>query len=72
MNFASTIIATAERVWLPDVIVRAAIHRLCEKEWRWSATHYQRTAQHWLENFDTHRAEIERVLHKVCGCWTAL
>jgi cyclopropane-fatty-acyl-phospholipid synthase len=23
-----------------------------EKEWRWSGEHYQRTAQHWLANFD--------------------
>jgi hypothetical protein len=29
MSFASTIIGTAERVPLPDVIIRAAIHRLC-------------------------------------------
>jgi cyclopropane-fatty-acyl-phospholipid synthase len=31
MNFASTIIGTAERVPLPDVIVRAAINRLCSR-----------------------------------------
>ena len=31
MNFASTIIATAERVPLPDVIIRTAIHRLCSR-----------------------------------------
>ena len=30
-----------------------------EKEWRWSGTHYQRTAQDWLDNFDAHRDEIE-------------
>ena len=30
-----------------------------EKEWRWSGTHYQRTAQDWLANFDLHRDEIE-------------
>src|SRR3954452_25512183 len=29
MSFVSTIIGTAERVPLPDVIIRAAIHRLC-------------------------------------------
>jgi cyclopropane-fatty-acyl-phospholipid synthase len=43
-----------------------------EKEWRWSGTHYQRTAQDWLENFDIHRDEIERVLRKVYGGETAL
>jgi cyclopropane-fatty-acyl-phospholipid synthase len=43
-----------------------------EKEWRWSGVHYQRTAQDWLDNFDTHRDEIERVLRKVHGGETAL
>src|SRR3954464_8788444 len=43
-----------------------------EKEWRWSGTHYQRTALDWLANFDTHRDEIERVLHDVYGNDTAL
>ena len=31
MSFTSTVIGTAERVPLPDVIVRAAIHRLCSR-----------------------------------------
>ena len=31
MSFASTVIGTAERVPLPDVIIRAAIHRLCSR-----------------------------------------
>src|ERR1700752_2448385 len=31
MSFISTIIGTAERVPLPDAIVRAAIHRLCSR-----------------------------------------
>src|SRR4029077_654292 len=31
MSFVSTIIDTAERVPLPDVIIRAAIHRLCSR-----------------------------------------
>ncbi|MBT1512285.1 class I SAM-dependent methyltransferase [Bradyrhizobium sp. SRL28] len=43
-----------------------------EKEWRWSGLHYQRTAQDWLDNFDSHRDEIERVLRKVHGGETAL
>jgi cyclopropane-fatty-acyl-phospholipid synthase len=33
-----------------------------EKEWRWSGVHYQRTAQDWLANFDSHRDEIEAIL----------
>ena len=43
-----------------------------EKEWRWSGTHYQRTAQDWLANFDAHRDEIEAILRKVYGDDTAL
>ena len=43
-----------------------------EKEWRWSGVHYQRTAQDWLDNFDAHRDEIERVLREVYGSDTAL
>ena len=31
MSFVSTIIGTAERVPLPDAIIRAAIHRLCSR-----------------------------------------
>src|SRR5215218_2875205 len=30
-----------------------------EKEWCWSGTHYQRTANDWLANFDAHRDAIE-------------
>jgi hypothetical protein len=31
MSFTSAIIGTAERLPLPDVIIRAAIHRLCSR-----------------------------------------
>src|SRR6202012_1878377 len=31
MSFVSTVIKSAERVPLPDVIIRAAIHRLCSR-----------------------------------------
>ena len=43
-----------------------------EKEWRWSGTHYRRTAQDWLANFDAHRDEIEGILRPVYGDDTAL
>jgi cyclopropane-fatty-acyl-phospholipid synthase len=36
-----------------------------EKEWRWSGTHYRRTALDWLANFDAHAGEIEAVLRQV-------
>jgi cyclopropane-fatty-acyl-phospholipid synthase len=43
-----------------------------EKEWRWSGTHYQRTAQDWLVNFDAHRDQIEAILRNVYGSDTSL
>ena len=43
-----------------------------EKEWRWSGTHYQRTAQDWLARFDADREPIEAILHKVYGSDTGL
>jgi cyclopropane-fatty-acyl-phospholipid synthase len=43
-----------------------------EKEWRWSGTHYQRTALHWLSNFDRARDEIEDILRPVYGRDTSL
>ena len=38
-----------------------------EQSWRWSGTHYQRTADLWLENFDANRAAIDLVLQSVYG-----
>jgi cyclopropane-fatty-acyl-phospholipid synthase len=43
-----------------------------EKEWRWSGTHYQRTAMDWLANFDAHTSEVEAVLRTVYGNETHL
>jgi cyclopropane-fatty-acyl-phospholipid synthase len=43
-----------------------------EKEWRWSGTHYQRTALDWLANFDAHADDIEAVLREVYGSDTTL
>jgi len=43
-----------------------------EKEWRWSGTHYQRTALDWLANFDAHQDEIEAILRGVYGNDTPL
>ena len=38
-----------------------------EEDWRWSGTHYARTAQDWLRNFDDHAGEIGQVLREVYG-----
>ncbi|MDN4988661.1 cyclopropane-fatty-acyl-phospholipid synthase family protein [Bradyrhizobium sp. WYCCWR 13022] len=43
-----------------------------EKEWRWSGTHYQRTANDWLANFDAHRDAVETSLRNVYGDETHL
>ncbi|WFU71859.1 cyclopropane-fatty-acyl-phospholipid synthase family protein [Bradyrhizobium sp. CB2312] len=43
-----------------------------EKEWCWSGTHYQRTANDWLGNFDAHRDAIEASLRKIHGEETGL
>ena len=59
MNFVSTIIGTAERVPLPDAIMRAGIHRLCSltatrllecdaKTDACSPTRRPRATLHWL------------------------
>jgi cyclopropane-fatty-acyl-phospholipid synthase len=43
-----------------------------EKEWRWSGTHYARTARDWLANFDRNRDDIELILRPVYGRATPL
>jgi cyclopropane-fatty-acyl-phospholipid synthase len=43
-----------------------------EQDWRWSGAHYQRTALHWLENFDRNSAEIDVVLRETYGAQAGL
>jgi cyclopropane-fatty-acyl-phospholipid synthase len=48
------------------------IHRLStpfevEAEWRWSGTHYRRTAEDWLANYDANAASITVILRQVYG-----
>lgn len=43
-----------------------------EEEWRWSGTHYARTAAQWIENFDRNAGEIDRILREVYGPQAAL
>ena len=38
-----------------------------EQEWRWTGTHYARTARDWLANFDRNEVEISKVLRDVYG-----
>jgi cyclopropane-fatty-acyl-phospholipid synthase len=43
-----------------------------EQEWRWSGAHYQKTARHWLENYDNNADAIHGVLRTVYGADAAL
>jgi cyclopropane-fatty-acyl-phospholipid synthase len=43
-----------------------------EEEWWWDGTHYRRTADHWLENFDRNAATIDEVLRSFYGADAAL
>ena len=38
-----------------------------EEDWRWSGTHYQKTALDWLANYDRNIATIRPVLREVYG-----
>jgi cyclopropane-fatty-acyl-phospholipid synthase len=38
-----------------------------EAEWRWSGSHYRRTALDWLANFDRHHEGIGEILRPVYG-----
>jgi cyclopropane-fatty-acyl-phospholipid synthase len=47
---------------------------MVDEEWRWSGTHYERTALDWLANYDAQAREIAVVLRQVygadAGLWT--
>ena len=38
-----------------------------EQEWRWSGTHYKKTALDWLANMDRENSRIEPILKRVYG-----
>jgi cyclopropane-fatty-acyl-phospholipid synthase len=43
-----------------------------EADWRWSGTHYEKTALHWLDLYDRNAAAIRPVLEQVYGAQAAL
>jgi len=42
-------------------------HLRIERQWSWSGTHYERTANAWLENIDARRAEVLPILEATYG-----
>jgi len=36
-------------------------------DWRWNGTHYRRTAEHWLRNYDANAGTIGAILRQVYG-----
>jgi len=42
-------------------------HLQLERQWTWSGTHYEKTANAWLANLDARRAEVLPVLEAVYG-----
>lgn len=38
-----------------------------EQEWRWSGVNYEKTARHWLENFDRNDALVRDILEQTYG-----
>ncbi len=50
-----------------DTLLHFQEHLSIEEQWRMSGEHYEKTANHWLENMDQHRDEIARVFAPVYG-----
>jgi cyclopropane-fatty-acyl-phospholipid synthase len=50
-----------------DTFLHFQQHLVIEQQWRMSGTHYERTANHWLENQDRHASEVLKVMREVYG-----
>jgi len=50
-----------------NLIRHAAESFTLEADWRWSGTHYKRTALHWIERFDARAEAIEPLLRATYG-----
>jgi cyclopropane-fatty-acyl-phospholipid synthase len=50
-----------------DLLRRFDRHLEVEQDWTWDGTHYRRTAEAWLENFDAHERDLMPILHDVYG-----
>jgi cyclopropane-fatty-acyl-phospholipid synthase len=50
-----------------DLPLRFQKHLALERRWRWSGTHYQKTAESWLANFDAQPAVVGAALAAAYG-----
>lgn len=50
-----------------DLLLYFQNHLRIKEQWLVAGTHYQQTSEHWLENMDRHRREIEPILAKTYG-----
>ncbi len=50
-----------------DLLPRFQSDFALRRQWRWDGTHYQRTANAWLDNQDRRRAEAMRILERAYG-----
>jgi cyclopropane-fatty-acyl-phospholipid synthase len=50
-----------------DLALRFQRHLELEHRWRWNGTHYAKTANAWLENFDARAAVVQPILERAYG-----
>lgn len=50
-----------------NLIRHVATNFTLEQEWRWSGTHYARTAEDWIRHYDAHAETIEQTLRATYG-----
>jgi cyclopropane-fatty-acyl-phospholipid synthase len=50
-----------------DTLLHFQQHLRLQQQWRLSGKHYQRTANHWLENQDRHHDAVMAVLSETYG-----
>jgi cyclopropane-fatty-acyl-phospholipid synthase len=55
-----------------DTLLRFQEHVEVQAQWVLDGTHYQRTAEHWLANHDTHREAVMATLREAYGAGAAL
>jgi cyclopropane-fatty-acyl-phospholipid synthase len=54
-----------------DLALRCQTHLKLLRRWRWDGTHYERTANAWLENLDARRASVLPILVDTYGAASA-